>query len=152
MSNDDYSVPRKKTRTLKKETHQKENVELPEQEKKIESLRGTLTFRFKKTKKEHHLREVDGKMHCPICGNPVKNLNLHMSKSSNCRDMIDMEHFTTAFEAYKKKIEIMKGRETSNNNQDIKLVTLQGFQLFTSRWQWHIVCFLCRSILTVRSF
>ena len=60
-------------------------------------------FKYKNVSKEIIIEQADGKMQCPTCKDMVKNLNLHFLKRLECSNNIDLVHFQSNFEEYKKR-------------------------------------------------
>ena len=62
-----------------------------------------LCYKVNDTEKEHPLKEVNGKMKCPICAAPVKNLQLHFDRNVKCSAKIDQLHFKNNFQEFPKQ-------------------------------------------------
>ena len=67
-----------------------------------------LSYRLKNKTKTCAIKEVEGKLECPICRLSVKNVHLHFSRKADCGDKIDMDHFSNIFETYKKNVKKIK--------------------------------------------
>ena len=69
-----------------------------------------LCYRLKNKTKEVPIKEVDGKMKCPICQIVAKNLQLHFKKKTGCSDKINLDHFVKIHEEYRKQKDKIRDR------------------------------------------
>ena len=77
-----------------------------------------LSYRLKGETEQHALKELEGKVDCPFCKIAVKNIHIHLSRKRECGDKIDMDHFSSTFENYKKNLKKVKNREAVNRYQN----------------------------------
>ena len=77
-----------------------------------------LSYRLKGETEQHPVKELEGKMECPFCKIAAKNLHIHLSRKRECGDKIDMDHFSSKFENYKKNLRKVKNSEAVNRYQN----------------------------------
>ena len=69
-----------------------------------------ICYIMKHKTEEIPIKVVNGKMECPICQTANKNVQLHFKKKTECSDKIDMGHFITIYEEYRKQNDRIKQR------------------------------------------
>ena len=102
------------------ETNNSKTASTTEQNSKPSTKVIDLCYRLKDSPAEFPIKQLDGKMECPLCKIVVKNVNLHFERTLKCGNKIDRQHFSTNFHQYKRtidkgKIKIYQQRYTEKN-------------------------------------
>ena len=98
-----------------------------------------LICRLKNKANIHNFREVDGKIECPFCGIFIKNVQIHFQRKPECGVKIDMDHFKTVHEEYRKENNRIRDR-MKKTKQKIAITQVQNtFSLQMNTEE----CFLC---------
>ena len=64
------------------------------------------------------IEQMQGKMKCPICKAMVKNVNLHFQRRLECGNNVDMAHFQSNFQEYKKRADRRRWRKDANERKN----------------------------------
>ena len=70
-----------------------------------------ICFKLRNRKTEFPVKEVKDKMECPICGDVVKNLQIHFEKKIKCGNKIDLDHFVVIYQIFKKQNQKIKTKK-----------------------------------------
>jgi hypothetical protein len=107
---DDFrEEPKKKT--------DKKTSEMNIQQNREDITRGKLCYRLRKKNEIFPIKDVNGRMECPICKKNFKNVKIHFERVKQCGQSIDISHFLQIYEEYRKESDKERIRIKNENYQ-----------------------------------